>query len=136
MDNHSSLPGDCQRYVASVATTHAAYPSHSTGVRHHNYGSTRPGPRHLYRPRACVVVCRRHGDSPRRNQTWNVSSRAPLNSMLDITSRIASVTDVTNSWGILLVGLVLCCEDEGIRQITEALNIGDEVLAVTSDGVD
>ena len=62
--------------------------------------------------------------------------RVPLNSMLDITSRIASVTDVTNSWGILLVGLVLCCEDEGIRQITETLNIGDEVLAVTSDDVD
>ena len=62
--------------------------------------------------------------------------RVPLNPMLDITSRIASVAKVTNSWGISLVGLTLRCEDEGIRQITEALNIGDEVLAATPDGID
>jgi len=62
--------------------------------------------------------------------------RVPLNSMLDLTARIASIGEVNNSWGLPLVGLTLRCEDECGRDIMDALNIGDEILAVTDHGED
>lgn len=62
--------------------------------------------------------------------------RVPLNPTLDLTFRIADVSPINNSWGLSLVGLVLHCDDESCRQLIDAMNIGDELLAVTHDGED
>ncbi len=62
--------------------------------------------------------------------------RVPLNSMIDLTARIASIGPINNSWGLPLVGLAIRCEDEGVREIIDAMNIGDEILAITQDGED
>ena len=62
--------------------------------------------------------------------------RVPLSATLDLTVRIVDAGTINNSWGLSLVGLVLRCEDEGCRQLIDAMNIGDELLAVTYDGED